>query len=630
MPSITELLGIPLGALISFCYRLTGSYGQAVVLFTLLTKVILFPISMWTQRESLKMVALMPELNALKVKYYGDKDTIAEGTQKLYRKVGYHPLASMVPMVVQLVLLMGVVEAVKQLLGASGSVLTLMPAQEKGLTLLMPLAAGLAALALGLAQNYINPLQREQSKTEQAMTNGISIAISLGLGAFVSVGTGVYWIASNLLSILQQMVLNAVMPAKKYVDYPTLRESQKKLKAIEDLTPKVSKEDRCREKADYKRFFSVANKHLVFYSEKSGFYKYMKGVIDELLVRSNVTIHYVTSDPQDQIFSIAQDQPRIRAYYIGEKKLITLFMKMDTDILVMTTPDLDNYYLKRSYVRKDVQYVYIDHGIGSANTTLRECALDHFDTVFCTGPFVVEELTAFQKLRGYPPQDLVPVGYPYLDNLIAEMEASKPASKSRKQILIGPSHHEGNILDSCVEQLVHGLLGMGYYIIVRPHPQYVRRNPDKILALQARFKDLSSEEFLFQTDFSSNETVYTSDVLISDWSGIAYEFSFSTGKPSLFINTPMKTINPNWKDIDVEPVDLSLRKKLGMSLDLDQVDRIGESVAELVRDPNRMREQIMAVRSETLFHVGESSAEAAKYLLTALQKKQAQAKAKKE
>jgi len=625
---LEHILGIPLGHVIRWCYSLCDSYAAAIVLFTLLTKVILFPVSLWTHRESLKMVSLMPELNTLKVKHYGDKDAIAEETQRLYKKVGYHPLVSTVPMIIQIVLLMGVIDAVKRLLEGTESMLSVYFAQTGGITFLMPVAAGLAALVLGLAQNRLNPLQREQSRSEQLMTNGISVAISLFLGAFVSVGTGVYWIASNLFSIPNQLALNAVMPAKKYVDYPTLRESQAKLKEIENLTPKVSKENRKREKADYKRFFSVANKHIVFYSERSGYYKYLKGTIDELLKRSNVTIHYVTSDPEDQIFAVAEQQPRIRPYYIGEKKLITLFMKMDADIVVMTTPDLDNFYLKRSYVRKDVQYVYIDHGIGSANTTLRERALDHFDTVFCTGPFVVEELTAFSKIRSIPPQKLVPVGYPYLDSLITEMESYQLEPGPRKQVLIAPSHQEGNIMDSCVEQLVSGLLGQGYYIIVRPHPQYVRRNPDKMLTLRERFKDLSPEEFLLQTDFSSNDTVYTSDVLISDWSGIAYEFSFSTGRPSLFINTPMKTINPNWKDIDVEPVDLSLRKKLGKSLELNEVDQVGRSVAELIRDPERMKAQIMAVREETLFHVGSAAVEAARYLIAALQDKQTQAKAK--
>ena len=81
-----DYITIPLNALMALCYSWTGSYLLAIVVFTLLTKVILFPVSCWMQRESIKMVQLTPDLNALKIKYYGDKDTIAEETQKLYCK----------------------------------------------------------------------------------------------------------------------------------------------------------------------------------------------------------------------------------------------------------------------------------------------------------------------------------------------------------------------------------------------------------------------------------------------------------------------------------------------------------------------------------------------------------------
>ena len=80
-------------------------------MFTFLTKLLLFPITLWTHRNSLKMVSLMPALNRLQVKYYGDKET-----QHLYKQQGYHPLLSTVPMFLQLALLIGVIGAVRELL----------------------------------------------------------------------------------------------------------------------------------------------------------------------------------------------------------------------------------------------------------------------------------------------------------------------------------------------------------------------------------------------------------------------------------------------------------------------------------------------------------------------------------
>ena len=94
------------------------------------------------------MMRLTPELNQLKMKFYGDRDTIADETQLLYKREKYHPLASTIPMFIQLILLIGVIGAVKLVLGGADSVLTVLPSEAGGWTWIMPLAAGAGALAL--------------------------------------------------------------------------------------------------------------------------------------------------------------------------------------------------------------------------------------------------------------------------------------------------------------------------------------------------------------------------------------------------------------------------------------------------------------------------------------------------
>ena len=56
--------------------------------------------------------------------------------------------------------------------------------------------------------------------------------------------------------------------------------------------------------------------------------------------------------------------------------MMTFMMKMDADMVVMTMPDLENYYIKRSLVRKDIEYLYLDHAMASFHLTLREGALE--------------------------------------------------------------------------------------------------------------------------------------------------------------------------------------------------------------------------------------------------------------
>ena len=621
--SITDIIGIPLGALLGWCYQLLGNYGLAIIVFTFLTKVILFPVSMWVQKNGIAMVKLTPDLNRLKIKYYGDKDTIADETQLLYKRENYHPLASTIPMIIQLVMLMGVIGAVKNTMGDADTILTAIPSEAGGLTYLMPLGAGVAALALGLAQNKLNPLQREQGKSEQWMTNGFSIAISLFLGAFVSLGVGIYWICSNLFSILQQIVLNAVIKPEKYIDYEDLAASKKERAAIENVGSGVSKEDKKREKADYKRFFSVANKHLVFYSEKSGFYKYFKDVIDYLLEKSNVIIHYVTSDPKDQIFKIAETQPRIKPYYIGLKKMIPLMMKAEADIIVMTTPDLDKYYIKRSIMKKDIEYVYIPHDMMSVHMGFREGALDAFDTIFCTGPHVVREVRATEEVYGVPQKKLVEFGYPLADKLIeaGEAERASHVSGPRKEILIAPSWQEDNLLDSCIDALIEALYCDDYHLTVRPHPEYVKRYGARMQAITEKYAHLVGDGLTFELDFTVNKSVYSSDLLITDWSGIALEYCFATRRPALFVNTKLKCMNPNWEKINCIPTEISLRDVVGVSVDKEQLSDSRKTVEDLFARADEFEVKIGKVLDEHIFNRGTAAEVGAKYLLASLVEK---------
>ena len=616
---ITELIGIPLAALLRLCQELLQNYGAAIVVFTLLTKVILLPVSAWVQRNSIALVALTPELERMKLRFYGDKDTIAEETLKIYKKRGYHPFLSSVPMLVQLVMLLGVIGAVKSVLGEVDTPLAAMPYEAGGWTLLMPLLAGLAALALGLGQNKLNPLQREQTKTEQWMANGFSIAISLVLGAFVSVGVGIYWIASNLLSIAQQALLNVLVDPKKYIDYAELAAARKEKEAVEGLNAGATKENKKREKADYKRFFSVAGKHLVFYSEGSGFYKYFKDVIEYLLEKSNLTIHYVTVDPDDQIFAIAEKEPRIRAYYIGPTRLITLFMKMDADIVVMTCPDLNNFHLKRSYVRKDIEYIYMFHYPLSTHMVLNTGALDHYDTVFCVGQFQFDEIRAAEKLYNTKEKKLIAAGYGQLEQLHKSFLALEKTENSRPKVVIAPSWQADNILDSCIDPLLTELLGKGFDVTVRPHPEYIKRYKPRMDKIVERWQ--GAEDLTFELNFAGNASIFGADALITDWSGTAYEYSFVTLRPAVFIDTAPKINNPDYEKLGIEPLEFSLRSQVGLRIDPKALEGLSDRLRTQMENREAHSQRLQALRDTYIANFGTSGKVGARYILQQLKAK---------
>ena len=615
--------------LMDWCHSWCPNWWADIVIFTFFTKILQFPVSLWCQVNSLKMVRLMPFENRIRMDHYGDKDMIGEETAALYKREKYHPLLSLVPLAINIVILMAFVKVIYGIgdrltvPGAAKPLIACVPMTDGGLAWLMPLFAGAAAWLLGYSQNIFNPLQHEQSRAQQLTTNGISICISLFLGCFVAAGVGLYWATSNFFSIVVQWGENWCIPPKKHVDYPALRRSQVEMRKFEaSIKAKavVSPEDRKREKADYKRFFRVANKHLVFYAESGGFYRYFQSVIEWLLKHSNVVIHYVTNDPKDPIFERVKvggegERRRIRPYYVGPVKIIPLMMKMDADMVVMTTPDLNTYQLKRSYVRKDIEYVYLDHGPTSVHMCYRKGAFNHFDTIMCNGPFQVDEHRATEALYHLKPKKLVESGYPLLDVLLTQDEP-KEKGEGPKRIMIANSHQKDNIFDTCLDELVKVLSVPDREIVIRPHPQYVRRNPAKMQAIEERYRNAAG--VVLETDFSKPSTMDRSDVLITDWSGIAYEYAFKTKRPVLFVDTPMKVINPEWRKIDIVPTDISFRNEVGVSVPMEDIAKAGQAVADMLAHPDRFAAKIDALLKSQFFNPGHAGEVVGGYILDAL------------
>ena len=633
MEAFADLLSL----IVQPCYDLTGNWWAAIALFTLIIKVVLMPMALWVQQNSIVMVKLMPALNCIKVRYFGDAEAIGERQSALFKERHYHPMLSLIPLAIQIIILFGLVDVIHRITdnGAPGTeLLGLIPVEDGGLSWLWPVLAGLSAVALGFAQNRINPLQREQSRAEKNTTNGLSIALSLFLGMFVAAGMAFYWVCSNLMAILVQVACNLIIDPRKQIDYDELAASREELEGLNALSadrPKWYRRNMLakREKADFKRFFRIGGKHLVFYSEGSGFYKYYRGAIEWLLAHSSIRIHYITNDPNDQVFQLAERQPRIFPYYIGEKRAITLMMKMDADVVVATLGDLDNYYIKRSYVRDDIEYVYMFHHMTSMNMTSTVGEYDHYDTLLCTGPHQVSEMRRIEELRGLAPKRLVECGYDLLDRELADYARNAEqinAGKDRPLILLAPSWQEDNLLDSCIDQLLDGLLGRGYRIVVRPHPEYIKRYRARLDALLARYADADPDELSFECDFSTHSSILAADVLVTDWSSVFCEFCFTTLRPAVFIDTKPKVRNPNWRDYGLDSTDISLRNRVGRSLDPHALDGFADVVAGMLASKGEWSDRIRGIRESFVFNPGSGGQAAGEYLLSAVLEKQRQRK----
>ncbi len=107
-----QIIGDFFGWIMYYCYRLMHDYGLTIILFTLITKIVLLPVSIMVQKNSIKMVKMYPEMNRIRAKYYGNNDMISEEQYQLYKKEKYHPMLDLLPVAGQLVILMGVIDVI--------------------------------------------------------------------------------------------------------------------------------------------------------------------------------------------------------------------------------------------------------------------------------------------------------------------------------------------------------------------------------------------------------------------------------------------------------------------------------------------------------------------------------------
>ena len=94
--------------------------------------------------------------------------------------------------------------------------------------------------------------------------------------------------------------------------------------------------------------------------------------------------------------------------------------------------------------------------------------------------------------------------------------------------------------------------------------------------------------------------------MISDWSGISFEYAFTFERPVIFIDVPKKILNPDSGDISLEPIEISIRDKIGYVVSPKNLEKIPE-VIENTNCDSSTNERIIKIRSETVYNLGKSA-----------------------
>ena len=352
-------------------------------------------------------------------------------------------------------------------------------------------------------------------------------------------------------------------------------------------------------------------KKYVIYNEGLQYWNTFKPVCDEF-ERRQLELTYYTSAEKDPCFEAGYKF--VKPEFIGEGNMAFVKLNMlSAGVVLMTTPGLQVYQLKRS---KNVKhYAHILHAPSDA-TMYRLFGIDYFDSVLLSGEYQKADIRLLEKQRQLKEKELVVVGCPYLDTLKAKMEKIPAEENHKFTVLVSPSWGPSALLTKYGEKLLDPLLATGWNIIVRPHPQSKKSEAEMLDRLTQKYKDAANLTWDYERD--NIYSMKKSDIMISDFSGIIYDYTFLCDKPVMYVNAQLDLMPYDAYDLPDQGKNIwqfATLSKIGIELKEEEFDNIKE-VIQSASDSKELAELRHAAKAQAWTNEGKAGQAVVDYMLS--------------
>ena len=348
---------------------------------------------------------------------------------------------------------------------------------------------------------------------------------------------------------------------------------------------------------------------LAIFSDHKRYWNIFEPICDELERRGLETV-YMTESADDP--ALSKHYNHIRCEWIGEgNRAYAKLNFLRAQILFSTTPGLDVYQWKRS--RETLYYVHIPHAPGDI-TRYHMFGLDYYDAVLLSGAYQVEQLRKLEAMRGLPEKELRIVGIPYMDEMRKRLRGSASSyltSEEERTVLLAPSWGKSGILSVFGSDILDALLKTGYRIIVRPHPQSFTADKETIRDLMDRYPD--GKQLEWNRDNDNFDVLRRADILISDFSGVMFDFTLIFDKPIIYADTSFNREPYDCSWLDENLWTFEVLPKLGKQLTRENLLHVKELIDECLNDPASKTARDEA-RAETWQYPGEGAQRTVDYL----------------
>jgi YidC/Oxa1 family membrane protein insertase len=194
-------------SILEYLYRLTGSYGLAVIIITVLIRLVLWPLTHSQAVSAMRMQMLQPEIDKLRKKYGKDQQRLGQEMMKLWKQHKINPLSGCLPLLVQLPFLWAVYKVLVTFPHFKGAAFLWIPDLSRpDPWFIIPLLVG----ASTFWQTYMTS-PRGGPSGSQIMLWTMPPFLAW-VTATLPAGLGIYWLISNLMSILQYYLVPRARP----------------------------------------------------------------------------------------------------------------------------------------------------------------------------------------------------------------------------------------------------------------------------------------------------------------------------------------------------------------------------------------------------------------------------------
>lgn len=352
----------------------------------------------------------------------------------------------------------------------------------------------------------------------------------------------------------------------------------------------------------------------VIFSDSKRYWNVFKSICDEF-ERREVKLEYLTASPDDP--ALLQDYKYVNCRFIGENnKAYARLNMLDAGIMLSTTPGLDVYQWKRSENVSWYAHIFhaVDEGLG-----YRMFGMDYYDAVLLTGAFQEKYIRKLEELRNLPRKEMPVVGSTYMDALKEKLDNNPmllQPDRGNKTVLLAPSWGASGILSKYGEKIIKALCETGYQIIVRPHPQSLISEKDILDELTRNFADIDNLEWNYDND--NFEVLKKADVMITDFSGIIFDYALVFGKPVIYADTSFDSAPYDAAWIDEPLWRFEVLKKMGAPLKPEDFQNMKERIDELI-DAEKFDTAREEVRNEAWQCIGESAKKTVDYMINKYQ-----------